>query len=231
MKEIIPVYIGYDEVESGAFWTCADSILQHATQPVAITPIKRTTLPLGRPKHPKQSNQFAFSRWMVPHLQKYQGYGIFVDCDFLFLSDIAELWFLRDSTKAVQVCKHPSDTFKEGTKYLGTEQTVYEKKCWSSLMLFNCAHKDCHILHPDYIDIANGLDLHQFRWTTEDNIGDLPLSWNYLVGHSKRKDFDKVDAVHYTEGGPYFKEYEDCEYGTQWWDAFNKMKYVKEGLT
>lgn len=229
MTQKIPVYIGYDPVESGAFWTCAASILEHSSQPVEIIPLKRSQLPLTRPRHPKQSNEFSFTRWLVPYLQNYSGYGIFVDCDFLFMADIAELWFLRDPTKAVQVCKHNTNTFKEGTKYLGTEQTVYDKKCWSSLMLFNCEHEATRRLVPDYIDRANGLDLHQFKWCKDEEIGSLPIEWNHLIGHYAYS--DKIKAAHFTEGGPYFKDYQDCAYSDEWWDAFYKMKYVKEGLT
>lgn len=225
----IPVYIGFDQVEAGAFWTCASSILENTTVPVEIIPLKRTALPLTRPKHPRQSNEFAFTRFLVPYLQNYSGYGIFVDCDFLFFGNISDLWFLRDESKAVQVCKHSGETFVDGTKYLGTGQYKYDKKCWSSLMIFNCAHPDCGILTPEYIDSADGLDLHQFKWTDEESIGELPLEWNWLVDHyNPKKD---IKAAHFTEGGPYFKEYSNCDYHLEWWEAFNKMKYVKEGVT
>jgi len=227
--EKIPVYIGYDPVEAGAFWTCASSLLDTSSVPVEIIPLKRSQLPLTRPRHPKQSNEFAFTRWLVPYLQNYQGYGIFVDCDFVFLDDIANLWYLRDKQYAVQVCKHNPDVFKAGTKFLGTEQTVYEKKCWSSLMLFNCEHEACERLTPGYIDRANGLDLHQFKWCNEEHIGPLPLEWNWLVGLYRH--IDDAKAVHYTEGGPYFADYADSQYAEEFWTAFNKMKYVKDGLT
>jgi len=227
--EKIPVYIGFDPVESGAFWTCASSILEHSSKPIEIIPLKRQTLPLRRPKHPKQSNDFSFTRFLVPHLQNYKGYGIFVDCDFLFMDDIANLWYLRDPEKAVMVCQHSSESFRAGTKYLGNEQTVYEKKCWSSLMLFNCEHSACERLNPHYIDRVSGLDLHQFKWCDDKDIGSLPLEWNWLVGHYPHK--EGISAVHYTEGGPYFKDYRFCDYDVPWWEAHNRMKYVKDGLT
>jgi lipopolysaccharide biosynthesis glycosyltransferase len=227
---MIPVFIGYDEVETGAFWTCASSIVRNSSQPVAIIPIRRSQLPLTRCRHPKQSNEFAFTRFLVPHLQNYSGCGIFVDCDFLFLGDISDLWFLRDPTKAVQVVKHDASTFKEGKKYLGTEQTVYPRKCWTSLMLFNSDHPDCQKLTPSFIDSAEGLYLHQLQWAKDENIGSLPPAWNYLVEHSPSMD-RKPKAIHYTEGGPYFEAYKDTEYAAEWWDAYYDMKYVMEGLT
>jgi len=225
---VIPVYIGYDSVESGAFWTCAHSILRNSSEPVQIIPVVRTQLPLTRARHPKQSNEFAFTRFLVPWMQGFQGHAIFIDCDFLFFEDISKLWFLRDSSKSVQVCQHKGDTFAEGKKYLGTEQTVYSKKCWSSLMLFNCEHPDAYKLTPEYIDKADGLDLHQFKWTSEENIGSIPLEWNWLVGHYPwTRD---VKAVHYTEGGPYFNDYRDCDWNEEWWNSFREMTYVKDGI-
>lgn len=226
----IPVYIGYDEKESGAFWTCAASILENASQPVEIIPLKRSTLPLTRAKHPKQSNEFAFTRFLVPYLQNFSGCAIFMDCDFLVLGDIADLWYLRDETKAVQVVQHDTSTFAAGKKYLGNEQTVYERKCWSSLMLFNCAHSDCMALHPDVIDLHEGLYLHQLKWARDEDIGALPKEWNWLVGHYEYNE-TQPKALHFTEGGPYFKQYADSDYAGVWWKYFDKMKYVQDGLT
>jgi len=228
-NSVIPVYIGYDPVESGAFYTCADSIQRNSSQPVAIIPVNKRQLPLTRPWDLKQSNEFAFTRFLTPWLAGYEGHAIFMDCDFLFFEDISYLWDLRDSKYAVQVCKHKGDTFKAGRKYLGTEQTVYNKKCWSSLMIFNCEHPDTRKLTPEYVNEAHGLHLHQFQWTKEKNIGSIPLEWNWLVGHyGLGRD---ICALHYTEGGPYFKDYRDTDFAEDWWDAFYDMIHVKDGIS
>lgn len=95
-------------------------------------------------------------------------------------------------------------------------------------MIFNCEHYDCKTLTPEYIDTASGLDLHQLRWTTDKAVGFLPLEWNHLVGHYPWK--KDVKAVHFTEGGPYFNDYRDCDYNTDWWEAFHAMTYVKNGI-
>jgi len=126
--------------------------------------------------------------------------------------DVAELWRMRDDSKAIQVCKHDY-TPKEDTKFLGQVQTKYEKKNWSSVMLMNC--KKCTTLTPDYVNKASGLELHQFKWLEGDHlIGDLPLEWNWLVGEYEYK--DDVKNVHYTKGGPWFEEYKDCDYAQDW---------------
>jgi len=58
------------------------------------------------------------------------------------------------------------------------------------------------------------LDLHQFNWLKDEEIGELPLSWNYVPGVTKQ--LANVDAVHFSEGGPWFKGYENVEYGNEW---------------
>ncbi len=135
-----------------------------------------------------------------------------MDCDMLMLADIAELWAMRDARYAVQVVKHDHKP-KEKTKFLGSEQVAYEKKNWSSVMIFN--NSRCRQLTPDRVNTATGLELHQFKWLESDAlIGELPGRWNHLVGY----DAPTADAslVHFTTGGPYFPEYENCSYAQVW---------------
>ena len=69
---------------------------------------------------------------------------------------------------------------EEEIKFLGARQTKYEKKNWSSVMLFNCAK--CTALTPTYVNGASGLDLHRFKWLKNDElIGEIPHRWNLLV--------------------------------------------------
>ena len=44
------------------------------------------------------STEFSFSRFLVPHLNLYEGYAIFMDCDMYFRSDPYEL-FKKYATK------------------------------------------------------------------------------------------------------------------------------------
>jgi lipopolysaccharide biosynthesis glycosyltransferase len=177
-----------------------------------------------REKNALQSTEFSFSRFLTPWLCGYQGWAVFMDCDMLVLDDIAKLWALRDERYAVQVVKHVHVP-KEEVKFLGAVQTKYEKKNWSSVMLMNCAR--CTPLTPDYVNRASGLELHQFKWLEGDPlIGELPRAWNHLVGYdAPRRD---ASLVHYTIGGPYFKEYADCEYAAEWWEERARMLAVQE---
>src|SRR3990167_3020166 len=135
---MIRIFIGYDPREAVAFNVLAHSIQSRATRPVAITPLMLSQLDglMWRERHNLQSTDFSFSRFLVPHLCGFEGWALFMDCDMLVLDDIAQLWDLRDDRFAVQCVKH-EHVPPEQKKFLGQAQTRYEKKNWSSVMLFN----------------------------------------------------------------------------------------------
>jgi hypothetical protein len=211
---MIRVFIGFDQRETAAWHVLSHSILARSSVPVSFVPLALQNLGglMWRERNPLQSTDFSFSRFLTPHLSGYEGWSLFMDCDMLMLDDVAKLWAMRDERYAVMVVKH-DHTPRETVKFLGEPQTKYEKKNWSSVMLFNNAR--CAALTRDYVNTASGLELHQFKWLeSETLIGELPKRWNHLVGY----DAPRGDAalVHYTLGGPYFPEYADCEYAGEW---------------
>jgi lipopolysaccharide biosynthesis glycosyltransferase len=221
---MIRVFIGYDPREAVAYSVLAYSIQARASQPVSIAPLMLPQLKgiLTRERHPLQSSDFSFSRFLTPYLSGYEGWSIFMDCDMLVLEDIAKLWHVRDDRYAAMVVKH-NHVPKETVKFLGEPQSKYEKKNWSSVILFNNAR--CRALTPEYVNKASGLELHQFKWLGNDDlIGALPDRWNHLVGYNApRKD---AALVHYTLGGPYFDEYRGCEYAKEWFAERDAMLRV-----
>ena len=222
---MIRVFIGFDAREAIAFSVLAYSIHVRASAPVSITPLMLSQLQgtFTRERHPLQSTDFAFSRFLTPFLSGYEGWSIFMDCDMLMLDDIAELWALRDDRFAVQVVKHDHQP-RESVKFLGQAQTQYPKKNWSSVMLFNNAR--CRMLTAEYVNAASGLELHQFQWLPDEaSIGALPRRWNHLVGYYKPT--RDAALVHYTLGGPYFEEYRDCEYAAEWRAELESMQHVE----
>ena len=222
---MINVFIGYDSKEKIAYHVLSESILRNSTKPVSITPIALNNIKddFVRERNNLSSTEFSFSRFIIPHLMNYRGWALFMDCDMLMKADIAELWQLRDDKYAVQVCKHDYVP-KEKTKFLGQTQTAYPKKNWSSFMLMNC--KKCSALTPNYVNAATGLELHQFKWLESDDlIGDLPLEWNWLVGEYDYK--EDVKNVHYTKGGPYFKDYMDCDYSKDWFNIYTNTVKIE----
>jgi hypothetical protein len=170
----------------------------------------------SRVRDAKQSTEFSFSRFLVPFLQGFSGWALFMDCDVVVLDDISKLWALRDNRYAVMCVKHdhqPANT----VKFLGEPQTTYPKKNWSSLMLLNC--DQCTALTPDYVNNATGLELHQFKWlNSESLIGELPRIWNFLADYYKHDAEAKL--VHYTDGGPYYKESRTVDYAADWFAMY-----------
>lgn len=213
---MIPVFIGYDSQETVAFHVLSHSIWTRASEPVSVVALNLRQLRgiLTRERHPLQSTEFSFSRFLVPYLCDYSGWAIFMDCDMLVLDDLAKLWALRDDRFAV-MCVHHNHVPAETTKFLGQTQTRYEKKNWSSVMLFNNAK--CRALDPGYVNAASGLDLHRFKWLDGDHlIGEIPHRWNYLVDYDPPKPISEISNLHYTIGGPYFEAYERCSYAEEW---------------
>ena len=207
MPKPIPIFIGVDPRERAATNVLIDSLYQHSSAPLAITPLLTPQLETQglywRPRDSKQSTAFSFTRFLVPHLMDYQGWSIFMDCDMLARGDIAELWDLRDEQFAVQCVQHhhvPGET----VKFLGELQSCYPKKNWSSLMLLNCSR--CTALTPDYVNTATGLELHRFHWLAGDHeIGAVPEGWNHLVAVQDPAKAEAAPLLHWTLGGPWFK--------------------------
>lgn len=225
---MIRVFIGYDPREAVAYHVLSHSIHARASRPVAIAPLALSELGglMWRERNPLQSTDFSFSRFLVPHLCNYEGWALFMDCDMLVLDDIANLWDLCDDDYAVMCVKH-DHVPAEDTKFLGAVQTKYEKKNWSSVMLFNCAK--CTALTPDYVNTASGLELHRFHWLGDDGlIGEIPHKWNHLVDYDPALPAAGLSNLHYTIGGPYFDDFKDCAYAREWFDERDAMLHADQ---
>lgn len=217
------IFIGYDGKEPLAYAVLSHSILRRASQPVSITPIAKHHLKreYTREKGPTEATEFSLTRFLVPYLSDYTGFSLFLDCDILCQADIGDimLYPLAEPGKAVYVAKHDYVP-KSLTKFLGNEQTVYPKKNWSSVMLFD--NTRCTSLTKEYVNTAPGLDLHRFNWLKSDEeIGSLPLSWNHLVDEYPEN--HEAELLHYTLGGPWFEETKDCPQANAWVDEKRRM--------
>jgi lipopolysaccharide biosynthesis glycosyltransferase len=216
---MLRVFIGFDRHEIAAYQVCSYSIIKNSSQPVSITPLRIEHFPWFSNAHPLQSTDFAFTRFLVPHLCDFEGWALFMDADMLVRGDIAELFELCDDKYAVRVVQHDYSP-KLGHKFLGAQQTDYSRKNWSSVMLFN--NSKCRQLTSSFVNSADGLALHQFEWCKGTEIGGLPKTWNHLVGENEDGQFQDPDIVHFTRGGPYFEEFQFCDYSDAW------FKYLKE---
>lgn len=213
------IFIGWDSREDIAYRVCKRSLEMHSSIPLEIIPIKQHRLRSAgvyrREIDPLSSTEFSFTRFLTPYLAGYEGWAVFVDCDFLFRRDIAALLDYFDPEKAVYCVKHDYAP-PEAVKMDGKTQTQYPRKNWSSFMLLNCAHEQVRRLTPDVVNTESGLYLHRFNWLTDDVIGSLPVTWNYLEGWHTENDCEDPIAVHFTRGGPWFKNYQSVEYANEW---------------
>jgi hypothetical protein len=66
------------------------------------------------------------------------------------------------------------------------------------------------------VNHQSGLHLHRFNWLTDEVIGALPVTWNYLEGWHSAEDCADPIAVHFTRGGPWFEQWQGVEYGAEW---------------
>jgi hypothetical protein len=229
-SEVIKIFIGYDPVEPIAWHAMAHSIFTKSTKPVALIPVNLTNLKsiFNRERDAKQSNEFSFTRFLVPHLSDYKGYALFFDCDMMLRTDIQEIFDVlkKDPGKAVYVVKHDYQP-RDDIKYLNTIQYKYPRKNWSSVVLWNCEHPDNKNVTPEFVNTASPMDLHRFAWLKDEDIGELNVRWNWLVGEYDEPPSD-VKNVHWTLGGPYFSEYKDAEFSSEWFEQQSKVNYCKQ---
>ncbi|KAL2463082.1 Protein CDI [Forsythia ovata] len=227
---LFKIFIGYDSREDVAYEVCRYSILKRTSIPIEIFPIKQCELRekgiYWRERGKLESTEFSFSRFLTPYLANYNGWAMFVDCDFLYLGDIKELFDMIDEKYAI-MCVHHDYTPKEATKMDGAIQTVYPRKNWSSMVLYNCGHPKNRVLTPEVVNKETGAFLHRFQWLEDKEIGEIPYIWNFLVGHNAIVVGDPrtyPKAIHYTLGGPWFEQWKDFEFSDLWLNELEEYK-------
>ena len=221
---MIRVFVGYDPREIVACNVFQHSVLEHASEPVAFVPLATGTIAnVYNESHTDGSNNFIYSRFLVPYLCDFMGWAIFVDGDMLCRDDIAKLWDMRDPNKAVQVVKHEYKT-KHPVKYLGAKNEDYPRKNWSSVILWNCGHPANLALTTTKVATSPGSFLHRFAWLEDKDIGELPAEWNWLVTEYPK--LETAALVHYTLGAPCFGAYHYCDYADEWHRALSQVLSV-----
>ncbi len=215
---MIPLYLGFDAREEVGFHTFTSSVMHHSTEAVAF-------IPVSGPQR-DGTNAFTYARFMVPALQRYEGYALFADgSDMIVKDDIAELWALRDRSYAVQVVQHDYVT-RHPRKYVGTRMEAdnhdYPRKNWASLMLFNCEHPAWKEL-PTLLE-APGPRLMRLEFLKDREIGALPRVWNWLADEYGENPHAKL--LHYTAGIPAWKAYADTPHADDWRAANKRVNHA-----
>ena|SRR5690349_7534384 len=220
----ITVVVGYDPRESIAYHVLCQSVMERTTVPVSFIPLH---VPMLGDFDGQQdgSNAFIYSRFLIPEIMNFDGWAIYCDSDMLARADLNELWSLRDDSKAVMVCQHDyktRHTYKSIGTAMETKNQDYPRKNWSSMVLWNCGHPSNRFLKRDIAARAGGKALHRFSWLNDDEIGSLPLEWNWLVGEYPYEPNAKL--VHFTLGMPGFDHYRSCDYASEWKSYLNEVE-------
>lgn len=213
------VFVGWDAREDEAYRVCKFSMVRNCVGDVpSIVPLRTRALRAAefywREHDPLQSTDFTYTRFLVPALCR-SGWALYMDCDMLVRGSINDLFALADPKYAVMVVKHDHQP-KEEKKMEGAVQTQYPRKNWSSLILWNCDHK--HVRAINWTNAANGKKaaaLHQFQAFHDEEIGELPVEWNWLEGWNSKEQCDP-QIVHFTRGGPWFRDWQDVAFADEW---------------
>jgi lipopolysaccharide biosynthesis glycosyltransferase len=212
------IFIGWDTREDIAYQVAEHSI-KRRSQEVDIVPLVqqdlRTVGLYTRPVDPLSSTEFTFTRFLIPEIMNFKGWALFLDCDIIFLEDVQQLFDQVDDKYAIMCAKHDYKV-NEGYKMDGKLQTVYPRKNWSSVMLVNCGHTSNKKLTRELVNGETGKYLHRFSWLEDHEVGEFGYEWNWLVGVYNAPQDGSPKAIHYTEGGPWFKNYRKCEYAKEW---------------
>ena len=230
-KQALTVYVGHDKREQIAFDVCVNSIRSRSNiqiQELKIDDLTNKGL-MWRPvekidgqmwdviSNKPQATEFAICRFLVPVIHQ-TGWAIFMDCDMILTQDINNIIPYLDDTKAVMVVKH-NQVVTEEIKMDGQIQTVYPRKNWSSFMAFNCDHPANKTLSLNTINEQRGLWLHSFSWLSDDLIGELPNTWNWLVGVQDKP--EQPIVVHFTLGGPWFNDWDAKPHDEMWTNEYH----------
>lgn len=223
------VFVGYDQKEDEAYNVLKYSIKKHNSsaivEPIVQSDLRRKGL-YTRDVDPRASTEFSITRFLTPKLANYDGWALFMDCDFLCLGDIAEVFDYADPRYALMVVKHahyPPQQLKMDNQV----QMQYEKKNWSSCMLFNCSHEKIRNLTPEVVSSVEPKFLHRFWFLDGADIGELPVRFNFLVDYYKRWE-DNPLLLHFTNGVPIMPGYENCDYSELWYNYQEEMKSERD---
>lgn len=90
-------------------------------------------------------------------------------------------------------------------------------------MVFNLEHPAVRALNKDLVNSAHPSFLHRFLWLDDEEIGGLDKGWNYLEGWYAPQ-YEKLRAVHFTRGGPWFEQMRSCGFAEDWLRELERVK-------
>jgi len=207
------IYIGYDsthkQIEDLTKFSIESSIRSTYTQNDTtnqfmpeIKYLDYSKIPEYNREYKNQSTAFTYSRFLIPYLENYEGFSMFIDDDILFEKSLLPMLYYLNPDNAVACIQYPQYAH-DSVKFNGEINIDYPCKLWSSLMIFNNGHEDCKKLTPDVVNSWTGAQLHQFEWT--DKLSKIPEHYIFTEGYDNPETKWGCSGYHYTRGGPWIE--------------------------
>ena len=212
-KKPLNIYIGYDSTHNGIEKVSKKSLetsihrsiggghlVNYSEFEPEIKFLDVSKIPEYTRPYENQSTWFTYSRFLIPYLENYEGFSLFIDDDFIFQKNPLTMFYYLNMDDAVACIKYPQIKHDE-KKFNGEVNIDYPCKLWSSMMFFNNGHPDCKKLTPEVVNTWTGQQLHQFEWT--DKISAIPEKYIFTEGYDDPEVKWDFAGVHYTRGGPW----------------------------
>ena len=212
-KKPLNIYIGYDKNHNGIEKESKFSIEKSIEKSFSrgkyedaykwkpeIKFLDVDTIPEYTRPYANQSTWFTYSRFLIPYLENYEGFSIFLDDDFFFKKSPLPMFYYLSPEDAVACIQYPQYKH-DSVKFDGEVNIDYPCKLWSSMMVFNNGHEDCKKLTPEVVNTWTGAQLHQFEWT--DKISKIPEKYIFVEGYDNPEDKWDWSGIHFTRGGPW----------------------------
>lgn len=208
------IYIGYDSTHNNIEEITKFSIEQSIKKTFSgnesanrfipeIKYLDYSKIPEYNREYKNQSTAFTYSRFLIPYLENYEGFSMFIDDDILFEETPLPMFYYLNPDDAVACIQYPQYEH-DSVKFNGEINIDYPCKLWSSLMIFNNGHEDCKKLTPEVVNTWTGAQLHQFEWT--DKISKIPEHYVFTEGYDNPETKWQCAGYHYTRGGPWIDD-------------------------
>ena len=213
------VFIGHDSAYPTVSEVCAFSMKTRSSIDFELNFLRlqelSSTGQYWREADPLASTEFTYLRYLVPFLCDYSGLALYCDNDFLWQDGVHHLLAERAGESALCCVQHDHRPV-ETVKMDGKLQTVFPRKNWSSLMLFDCRHPAHKALTPHIVSTAPAAYLHQLQWLEDEQIGNLSNRWNWLEGWYSDQPDVRLGAIHFTRGGPWLESEQQFGFADLW---------------
>jgi hypothetical protein len=246
-------YIGVDHREPDATKVAEQSALAYASRPLQIKYLEHLQLRrngwFDRPWRIDEtgvmwderdgkpfSTQFAHSRFLTPLLAQNdgrRGWALFTDADMMWLDDPFKMLKEADPNKTVMVVPHRYAP-EAKIKMDGQPQSVYGRKLWSAVMLWNL-ERPRYFPTVEQVNHADGGQLHKFAWMPDSEIGFLSESWQWVPNTSPTTEAAKqreaegrgcpINLVHFTAGIPGMADREPTGFDEIWTNELKSGSY------